>query len=163
HEIPDGHCLVTCKGKPINRTEPQCTLGPVDRALRLAGVGEENAAKKEREGGRWAERKCPLECLTGGNAVMLHQPDDERAQRQRRCVVATMGDRSASMAYGRDAVSLVKSGSEEQELAIAPGEKAVRASIVGLQCQRLFKERHRLGCLFRQGNIDMRNGAQNKV
>jgi hypothetical protein len=70
-------------------------------ALRIAGKGQENAAKEEREGLRWAECKRRLECFTGCNAIMLHLPDDERAQRQRRCVIATMGDGGAFTCLGR--------------------------------------------------------------
>ena len=92
HEIADGYGLVTPKGKPVYRADPQRTFGPLDRPLRLSGPGQENAAKKEREGARGAQRKRPLECFTGSSAIMLHQPDDERAQGHRGCVIATMGD-----------------------------------------------------------------------
>src|SRR4026209_333067 len=73
-----------------------------------------------------------------------------------------MCDHSASMQYGRVAVSLLESGSEEQEL-VAPGQQAVAASIVGLQRQRLFQQRHRFGCLLWHGNVRTWKSAQNEV
>jgi hypothetical protein len=118
--------------------------------------------RKSAEGARGAQRKRLLECLTGSSAIMLHQPDDERAQGHRGCVIATMGDGCASVANGGDAVGFLEAGSDEQEL-VAPGEQAMGASVVGLQRQRPLEQRHRLGCLLRRGNVDMRKGTQNEV
>src|ERR1700736_6238135 len=73
-----------------------------------------------------------------------------------------MGDRSASMQYGRAAISLLESGSEELEL-VASGEQAVGACIVGFQCQRLFQQRDCLGCRLWHRNIRTWKSAQKEV
>src|ERR1700737_504871 len=46
YENAEGNCGVTCIGKPVKGAESQRTLGPVDRTLRLARKGQENAAKE---------------------------------------------------------------------------------------------------------------------
>jgi hypothetical protein len=83
-EMPDGNRVLGNKGQPIEWTDPQCTLGPVDGAFRVTGVSEYEAAKEVCVGGRRADRKCPLERFKGYDAVMLHQSDNEGAERQRR-------------------------------------------------------------------------------
>ena len=98
--MADGERLVSSKGKPVSRAEPQRTLRPINGALSLASVSQRNGTKEEREGGRRAESKRALERFPGRNAVMLCQPDGECAHRQRSRVVATMGDGSASVAVG---------------------------------------------------------------
>src|SRR5258708_306529 len=110
----DGKGLVSSKGKPVSRAEPQRTHRPINGALSLAGVSQRNGTKEEREGGRRAESKRALECFRGRNAVMLCQPDGECAHRQRSRVVATMGDGTASVPDGRNPVAFLESTPPEQ-------------------------------------------------
>src|SRR5215470_13093551 len=128
----EGKRLMASKRKAVYGADPQCTLRPVDGALSLPGVSQHNATKEEREGGRRAYRKRPLERFAGRKAVMLHQPNGECTHSQRRRIVATVIDGSAGMSDCCSSVVLFEPTSHEQDQ-VAPGEQAVGARIVGLQ------------------------------
>src|SRR5262245_33520124 len=116
----EGKSLVASKRKAVYGADPQCTVGPVDGALSLPGVSQHDGTKEEREGGRRAQRKRPLECFTGRKAVMLYQPNGEGAHSQCRRIVATVIDGSAGVPDGCSSVFLLDTTSHEQDQ-VAPG------------------------------------------
>ena len=66
------------------------------------------------------------------------------------------------MANSREAVFLLEAGANEENF-VAPGEQSVSQGIVGLEGQRLFKQRQRLACLVGHRSVNVRRGPKYEV
>ena len=99
-KMPEGERLVGDIVQAVEWADPQRPLRPVDCALRFAGVGQRAGAEKQRESRRRTDCQRLLESFKRRGAIMFDYRNDKSAKRQRRRIVAAIGEGGARMPDG---------------------------------------------------------------